>query len=140
MIISTKGRYALKLMMYLAQHADGSFIPLKIISTEVNVSLKYLERITTALSKQHLVESASGKGGGYRLSRKPEAYCVGEILRAVEESIEPVTCIVQGAPICETADSCQVLPIWKGLSGVINAYLDGIALAEVANWKGEPET
>ena len=65
MIISTKGRYALKLMMYLAQHADGSFIPLKIISTEVNVSLKYLERITTALSKQHLVESASGKGGGY---------------------------------------------------------------------------
>ena len=97
MIISTKGRYALKLMMYLAQHADGSFIPLKIISTEVNVSLKYLERITTA-------------------------------------------CIVQGAPICETADSCQVLPIWKGLSGVINAYLDGITLAEVANWKGEPET
>ena len=73
MIISTKGRYALKLMMYLAQHADGSFIPLKIISTEVNVSLKYLERITTALSKQHLVESASGKGGGYRLSRTPEA-------------------------------------------------------------------
>ena len=129
MIISTKGRYALKLMMYLAQHADGSFIPLKIISTEVNVSLKYLERITTALSKQHLVESASGKGGGYRLSRKPEAYCVGEILS-----------IVQGAPICETADSCQVLPIWKGLSGVINAYLDGITLAEVANWKGEPET
>lgn len=98
MIISTKGRYALKLMMYLAQHADGSFIPLKIISTEVNVSLKYLERITTALSKQHLVESASGKGGGYRLSRKPEAYCVGEILRAVEESIEPVTCIVQEHP------------------------------------------
>ena len=140
MIVSTKGRNALKLMMCLAQVDDHSYTPLKVISAQQNISLKYLESITSMLSKQKFVEAASGKGGGYRLSRKPEAYCVGEILRAVEESIEPVTCIVQGAPICETADSCQVLPIWKGLSGVINAYLDGITLAEVANWKGEPET
>ena len=127
----------MKLMMYLAQHADGSFIPLKIISTEVNVSLKYLERITTALSKQHLVESASGKGGGYRLSRPPEEYSVGEILRAVEESIEPVKCIENGTPICETADSCHTLPIWKGLSALINNYLNSITLADAVNYKDE---
>ena len=140
MMISTKGRYALRVMIDIAEHQHDGYIPLKEIAARQEISEKYLESIVSVLSKMGFVDAMRGKGGGYRLSRKPEAYCVGEILRAVEESIEPVTCIVQGAPICETADSCQVLPIWKGLSGVINAYLDGITLAEVANWKGEPET
>ena len=140
MMISTKGRYALRVMLDLAGHRESGYIPLAEIAARQKISEKYLESILSVLSKAGMLDALRGKGGGYRLSRKPEAYCVGEILRAVEESIEPVTCIVQGAPICETADSCQVLPIWKGLSGVINAYLDGITLAEVANWKGEPET
>ena len=105
MIVSTKGRNALKLMMCLAQVDDHSYTPLKVISAQQNISLKYLESITSMLSKQKFVEAASGKGGGYRLSRPPEEYSVGEILRAVEESIEPVKCIENGTPICETADS-----------------------------------
>ena len=85
------------------------------------------------------VEAASGKGGGYRLSRPPEQYSVGEILRAVEESIEPVKCIENGTPICETADSCSTLPIWKGLSALINNYLNSITLADAVNYKDEGE-
>ena len=90
MIVSTKGRNALKLMMYLAQTDADVYTPLKIISARLDISLKYLENITSTLSKKKFVEAASGKGGGYRLSRPPEEYSVGEILRAVEESIEPV--------------------------------------------------
>ena len=132
MIISTKGRYALKLMMYLAKKNSAEFVPLKFISAQQNIPLKYLESITTILSKKKLVEATSGKGGGYRLSRSPETYSVGEILRAVEESIEPVTCIENGVPVCETAESCSTLPIWKGLSSVINDYLNAITLADAA--------
>ena len=100
MIISTKGRYALKLMMYLAKKNSAEFVPLKFISAQQNIPLKYLESITTILSKKKLVEATSGKGGGYRLSRSPETYSVGEILRAVEESIETLSwvCIVGAAP------------------------------------------
>ena len=125
MIVSTKGRNALKLMMCLAQVDDHSYTPLKVISAQQNISLKYLESITSMLSKQKFVEAASGKGGGYRLSRPPEEYSVGEILRAVEESI------------CETADSCHTLPIWKGLSALINNYLNSITLADAVNYKDE---
>ena len=99
----------------------------------------YLENITSMLSKKKFVEAASGKGGGYRLSRPPEQYSVGEILRAVEESIEPVKCIENGTPICETADSCSTLPIWKGLSALINNYLNSITLADAVNYKDEGE-
>ena len=137
MIVSTKGRNALKLMMCLAQVDDHSYTPLKVISAQQNISLKYLESITSMLSKQKFVEAASGKGGGYRLSRPPEEYSVGEILRAVEESIEPVKCIENGTPICEAADSCHTLPIWKGLSALINNYLNSITLADAVNYKDE---
>ena len=119
MIVSTKGRNALKLMMCLAQVDDHSYTPLKVISAQQNISLKYLESITS------------------RLSRPPEEYSVGEILRAVEESIEPVKCIENGTPICETADSCHTLPIWKGLSALINNYLNSITLADAVNYKDE---
>ena len=131
MIVSTKGRNALKLMMCLAQVDDQAYTPLKVISAQQNISLKYLENITSMLSKK--------KGGGYRLSRPPEQYSVGEILRAVEESIEPVKCIENGTPICETADSCSTLPIWKGLSALINNYLNSITLADAVNYKDEGE-
>ena len=133
MIVSTKGRNALKLMMCLAQVDDQAYTPLKVISAQQNISLKYLENITSMLSKKKFVEAASGKGGGYRLSRPPEQYSVGEILRAVEESIE------NGTPICETADSCSTLPIWKGLSALINNYLNSITLADAVNYKDEGE-
>ena len=139
MIVSTKGRNALKLMMCLAQVDDQAYTPLKVISAQQNISLKYLENITSMLSKKKFVEAASGEGGGYRLSRPPEQYSVGEILRAVEESIEPVKCIENGTPICETADSCSTLPIWKGLSALINNYLNSITLADAVNYKDEGE-
>ena len=127
MIVSTKGRNALKLMMCLAQVDDQAYTPLKVISAQQNISLKYLENITSMLSKKKFVEAASGKGGGYRLSRPPE------------QSIEPVKCIENGTPICETADSCSTLPIWKGLSALINNYLNSITLADAVNYKDEGE-
>ena len=105
MIVSTKGRNALKLMMCLAQVDDQAYTPLKVISAKQNISLKYLENITSMLSKKKFVEAASGKGGGYRLSRPPEQYSVGEILRAVEESIEPVKCIENGTCLLYTSPS-----------------------------------
>ena len=115
MIVSTKGRNALKLMMCLAQVDDQAYTPLKVISAQQNISLKYLENITSMLSKKKFVEAASGKGG------------------------EPVKCIENGTPICETADSCSTLPIWKGLSTLINNYLNSITLADAVNYKDEGE-
>ena len=139
MIVSTKGRNALKLMMCLAQVDDQAYTPLKVISAQQNISLKYLENITSMLSKKKFVDAACGKGGGDRLFRPSEHFSVGEILRAVEESIEPVKFIENGTPICETADSCSTLPIWKGLSALINNYLNSITLADAVNYKDEGE-
>ena len=139
MMISTKGRYALRVMLDLADQTKGSYIPLKDIAHRQEISVKYLENILASLSRAGLVEAIRGKGGGYRLSRPPEQYSVGEILRAVEESIEPVKCIENGTPICETADSCSTLPIWKGLSALINNYLNSITLADAVNYKDEGE-
>ncbi len=135
MIISTKGRYALKIMILLSKSRDGEYVPLKDIAGQVNTSLKYLESITSVLSKNGLVEAASGKGGGYRLVRSPDKYSVGEILRSVEKSIEPVSCVESGHPTCSQADLCSSLPIWKGLSDVVNNYLDSITLEEAQNNK-----
>ena len=136
MIISTKGRYALKIMILLSESSDGEYVPLKDIAGEVNTSLKYLESITSLLSKHGLVEAASGKGGGYRLLKSADQYSVGEILRSVEKTIEPVTCIEGGTPVCNNAELCSALPIWRGLSEVINNYLDSITLEEAAKCKG----
>ena len=128
MVISSKGRYALRVMVYLAVNHDGSFIPLKEISQHEELSQKYLESITRMLSKAHLIEAASGHGGGYRLTREPEEYSVGEILKLTEGTLAPVSCL---------KELCYTLPIWQGLADLINNYFDNMTLADVAGKAGQ---
>ena len=132
MIVSTKGRNALKLMMCLAQVDDHSYTPLKVISAQQNISLKYLESITSMLSKQKFVEAASGKGGGYRLSRPPEEYSVGEILRAVEGELTAIPCLASSVE-CPRRGQCHTLDFWSGLNDLINKYVDGVTLHQLRN-------
>ena len=117
-MISSKGRYALRVMTYLAVNADREFVPLKEIAEAESISLKYLESIARMLSKEHYIEGTSGRGGGYHLTRKPEAYKVGDILRLTEGTLAP--------------ELCCTLPVWQGLSNVITDYLDNMTLADVA--------
>ena len=132
MVISSKGRYALRVMVYLAVNHDGSFIPLKEISQHEELSQKYLESITRMLSKAHLIEAASGHGGGYRLTREPEEYSVGEILKLTEGTLAPVSCLKDDAVPCDRAGDCCTLPIWKGLAELVDKYFDSMTLKEVA--------
>lgn len=131
MMISTKGRYALRVMLDLAQQEHKEFTPLKEVAQRQNISHKYLESIMTVLSKNHMIEAIHGKGGGYRLNREPEEYTVGEILRLIEGSLAPVSCLECGAEPCERADVCQTLPMWQTLNKMVNDYLDGVTLADL---------
>ncbi len=131
-MISSRGRYALRVMVYLALNGAGEAVPLKDISEKEKISQKYLESIARLLSKNHLIEGSSGRGGGYRLVRKPEEYSIGEILRLTEGTLAPVSCLKEDALPCEKSGLCYSLPIWKGLSDLINQYFDGITLEDVA--------
>ena len=139
MMISTRGRYALTVMIYLSDHADGRFIPLKEIAEKEDISEKYLENIISALSKENYLEGLRGKGGGYRLTRTPSDYSVGEILRLVEGPLAPVSCLEQTPNPCEKAGTCRTLPMWEKLGDMINGYLDGITLAEFAGVMAETD-
>lgn len=131
MTISTKGRYALRVMIDLAEHNNGSFIPMKEVAARQGLPHKYLEHILPTLTQNNIVESVHGKGGGYRLTRKPEEYTVGEILRLVEGDLAPVACLECGAEPCEKADQCRTLPMWKNLHNMIDGYLDGITIKDL---------
>ncbi len=131
MMISTKGRYALRVMIDLAEHHSGEYIPMKDIVKRQQVSQKYMERIMTILSKAGFVEAVHGKGGGYRLNRSPDEYIVGDILRLTERSLAPVACLECGAAECERADRCRTLPMWKDLNDKITDYFDGITIADL---------
>ncbi len=131
MLISTKGRYALRVMLSLAEHDPHTYIPLMTIAAEQEISEKYLESIIVILSKAGLVDGVRGKGGGYRLNRPVEAYRIGEILRLTEGSIAPVACLECTPNTCERADSCRTLPMWEKLNFLINHYLDSISLADL---------
>ncbi len=133
MIVSSRGRYALRVMTDLAENGavDGIFIPLKEIAEREQLSLKYLENIMTTLSKAGLVEGAHGKGGGYRLKRKPVEYKVGEILRLTEGSLAPVSCVESGCIPCENAASCRTRSMWTKLDTLINDFFDGITIADL---------
>ena len=120
MMISTRGRYALRVMVDLAEHTTGAFTPLKEVAQRQDISQKYLESIMSNLSKSGFVEGAQGNGGGYRLSRAPEDYKVGEILRLTEGSLAPVSCLEAGAKLCEIAPHCRTLHMWTRLNSVIN--------------------
>ena len=134
MLISTKGRYALRVMADLAGHPAEGYIPLKEIAQRQEISEKYLEAIIKTLVKGKLLSGVRGKGGGYKLTMPPEQYTVGSILRLTEDSLAPVTCLGENAAPCGRASNCLTLPLWQGLERVINEYLDGITLADLLQW------
>ena len=130
MKISTKGRYALRLMLDLAMHHTGNFVPLKAISQRQDISDKYLEQIVHLLSKGGLVQSARGAQGGYRLTREPVEYTVGEILRLVEGSLVPVACLECGAN-CEHTEKCMTIDLYKRMQKAIDDIVDGTTLVDL---------
>ena len=135
MMISTKGRYALRVMLDLADHNTGDYIPLKDIAQRQEISVKYLENILASLSRANLVDATRGKGGGYRLCRPPKDYAAGEILRLAEGSLASVSCLRGEQKGCEKAGHCRALPLWEGLDQVIDQYLDSVSLADLQKWK-----
>ena len=132
MLISTKGRYALRVMLELAQYPQGEYVPLMVVAESQEISEKYLESIISALSKSGFVDGLRGKGGGYRLNRAPEDYTVGSILRIVEGSIAPVSCLVDNnVQKCGRSVCCKTLPVWENLGKIIDDYLDSVTLADM---------
>lgn len=131
MNITTKGRYALRVMLDMAQRPEEKIIPLKTIAERQGISLKYLELIVGSLRQGGLLESTRGKDGGYGLRRSPEEYTVGEILQCVEDSLAPVACIKDGVVRCDQAEGCITLPMWQELDELTNSYLSSITLADL---------
>lgn len=133
MLVSTKGRYALRVMVDLASHSGGEYIPLKKIAQEQKISEKYLENILVILSKAGLIDGLRGKGGGYRLNRDPKEYSVGEILRLTEGTLAPVSCLDGNPNQCRRAANCRTLPMWENLYTIIKNYLDSVSVADLAD-------
>ena len=137
MKISTKGRYALRFMLDLAVRDSDSYVPLKEISARQEISLKYLEQIVSQFGKAGLIDSVRGPQGGYRLSRRPDKYTVGEIIRCVEGSLAPVACLEPGADACPRRAECGTVAFWEGLQGVIDDYVDSVTLQDLADRQGD---
>ena len=138
MNVTTRGRYALRVMLDLAKHPDDGFISLKTIAERQAISMKYLESIVCSLKKAGLVDSSRGKEGGYALSRPPEDYPVGEILRSSEDKLAPVSCITAEGVACAQAAGCLTLPMWRELDKLTNRYLDTVSLHDLLTgdkWK-----
>lgn len=131
MKISTKGRYALRLMIDLGRHTEGDFVNLKDISQRQEISVKYLEQIINLLNKGGLLLSLRGPNGGYKLAKLPSQYTVGEILRVSEGSLAPVSCLEKEPNPCERAGDCATLELWEGLYAVMNEYLDRVTLQDL---------
>lgn len=131
MMVSTKGRYALRVMIDLAEHQTDTYIPLKEIAQRQEISEKYLEIILKVLVRNHFLIGLRGKGGGYRLTRPPEEYTVGSILRLTEDSLAPVACLEEGAGPCPRAAQCRTLPMWQKLDSMIGDFFDGITIADL---------
>lgn len=138
MNVTSKGRYALQIMIDLAQHSDEGYISLKTISDRTELSMKYLEMIVGNLKKAELVDSTRGKEGGYKLNKSPADYNIGEILRCIEDNLAPVACIKEGNINCEKAGACLTVPMWKELDEITNAYLTTVSLEDLLTgqkWK-----
>lgn len=135
MMISTRGRYALRVMIDLAEHKADGYVPMKEVAQRQEISLKYLERILPVLVKNGFVEGVHGKGGGYRLSRAPEECTVGEILRLTEGDLAPVACLGCSAGPCEKSSSCRTLAMWSEFYRLTNEYFDGITVADLLGKK-----
>ena len=128
MIVSTKGRYALRVMVSFAQRGTDEYIPLKEIAEAEGISQKYLETIMTTLSKAGFVDAVHGKGGGYRLNRPAEEYTIGSILKLTEGNLAPVTCTSQG---CSRPTCCKAMPMWERLEKMIDDFFEGITIADL---------
>ena len=137
MKISTKGRYALRLMLDLAYNHTGSFIPIKNISQRQDISDKYLEQIISSLNKAGYVKSIRGPQGGYKLARDPESYTVGMILRLTEGSLAPVACLDDEVNTCDRQETCATLKLWQMLDEAIKGVVDRVTLADLVEWQTE---
>lgn len=137
MKISTKGRYALRMMIDLAEHNGDGYTSLKDIAERQGISKKYLEQIVTLLNKSNFLQVNRGFQGGYRLAYPPEKYTVGDILRITEGSLAPVACLDTDPAECPRSSSCVTLPLWRGLERVINEYLDSITLRDILDSERE---
>lgn len=133
MKISTKGRYALRMLLDLAEHKNDGFIALKDIAARQGISKKYLEQIIPILNKSDLLLANRGYQGGYKLANSPDKFTIGYILRLTEGSLAPVACLDHDPVICERSEDCITLPLWKGLNKVICDYLDSITLQDILN-------
>lgn len=130
-MISTKGRYALRLMINLALYSDGNYVRLKDISEKEEISIKYLEQVVALLYKSNLVLSLRGNNGGYKLAREPKDYTAGEILRAAEGTLSPVQCLSCPVNTCQRQSICSTLDFWKGFNNAVNNYVDNVTLADL---------
>ena len=131
MRISTKGRYALRMMVDLAEHVNCGYISLKDIAQRQGISKKYLEQIIPILNRSDILKTTRGAQGGYMLAKDPEKYTVGDILRLTEGSLAPVACLESGAEACPRRECCPTLPMWSKLNGMIQDFFDGITLADL---------
>lgn len=131
MMISTKGRYALRVLIDMAEHQSDGFVPLKEIAQRQEISEKYLESIVKALVKGGVLTGLRGKGGGYRLSKGPDQYTVGAVLRLTEGTLAPVACLEENAAPCPRVAGCRTLSMWRGLDRVIGEYLDSFTISDL---------
>ena len=131
MLVSTRGRYAIRVMIDLAEHMNGKYIPMKEIADRQDVSLKYMTKIMQALTKSGMLDGQHGKGGGYKLNRDPEEYRVGDILRLTEGTLAPVACIDETDCKCDRSFECRTRRMWNELDKLISEYLDGITIADL---------
>lgn len=133
MLVSTKGRFALRMMVDLSQHVQEEKCSLKEISVRQNISLKYLEQIVPLLTRSGLIRSMRGSRGGYHLSRRPDQYTVGDILRATEGNMLTLPCLDPNAPVCNRKEGCTTLPFWSGLQNTIDNYIDSVTLEDLVH-------
>lgn len=131
MIVSTRGRYALRVLVEMAEHSSDERIPLKEISEKQGISQKYMESIMTLLSKNGFVDAIHGKGGGYMLNRKPKEYRIGDILRLTEGTLAPVACLEKNAEQCPKQNVCRTVGMWRKLDELIESYLDSVTIADL---------
>ena len=137
MMVSTKGRYALRIMVDLAENQEGGPVSLKDIAERENIGIKYLEIIVSSLNKNGLLKSVRGKNGGYMLNREPADYTISSILNAAEGSLAPVACLDHTPNNCPMSEECITLPVWQGLNEVITKYLDGITIQDIIDRQTE---
>lgn len=137
MMVSTRGRYALRVLIDLAEHESEGYTPMKDVARRQGISLKYLEQFLPLLTKNGVIEGLQGKGGGYRLAKKPEEIGIGDILRLTEGGLAPVSCLEAQAPVCRRRETCRTLPMWVEFYRVINDFFDNKTLRDILNPKNE---